>query len=188
MNNHVWEQFYKRRGRFFIEPHEFVPKFHRMILQTQPRTLLDIGCGAGRHTVYFANNGFKVTSTDISEEAIKLTEKWLKDKNLESDLRLHNAHENFNFNDNQFDVVLAIDSIIYASLNELKETIEEIIRVTKPSGYVFFAFPTKQTRSHVVQLVFDNQEVEDLLKFRFKTVQSMVDRDNYICIFAENIK
>ena len=35
------------------------------------RSVLDLGCGLGRHALLFAKNGFKVTAADISEYAVK---------------------------------------------------------------------------------------------------------------------
>jgi len=34
------------------------------------KSILDLGCGLGRHSVLFAKYGFKVTAVDISEEAL----------------------------------------------------------------------------------------------------------------------
>ncbi len=39
------------------------------------KSVLDLGCGLGRHSILFAKNGFKVTSADISEYAVKAVEK-----------------------------------------------------------------------------------------------------------------
>ena len=40
------------------------------------RTLLDFGCGLGRHAVYFAKQGFKVSAFDLSDKAVASTERW----------------------------------------------------------------------------------------------------------------
>ncbi len=36
-------------------------------------SLLDLGCGLGRHTVYMGKHGFKVTAFDLSDEAVEST-------------------------------------------------------------------------------------------------------------------
>ena len=35
------------------------------------RSVLDLGCGLGRHSILFARYGFKVTAVDISEYAVQ---------------------------------------------------------------------------------------------------------------------
>ena len=35
------------------------------------RSVLDLGCGTGRHALYFARNGFDVTAVDLSEDAVR---------------------------------------------------------------------------------------------------------------------
>ena len=44
--------------------------------------VLDIGCGAGRNAIAFAERGFAVTATDISETAIASTQEWAKKKGV----------------------------------------------------------------------------------------------------------
>jgi 2-polyprenyl-3-methyl-5-hydroxy-6-metoxy-1,4-benzoquinol methylase len=34
------------------------------------KSFLDLGCGLGRHSLLFAQSGFKVSSFDLSEEAV----------------------------------------------------------------------------------------------------------------------
>ena len=48
----------------------------------------DVGCGAGRHTVFFARHGFQTFATDISNKAIELTTKWLEKENTSAKLKL----------------------------------------------------------------------------------------------------
>ncbi|MHA2176081.1 MAG: class I SAM-dependent methyltransferase [Candidatus Hodarchaeales archaeon] len=43
--------------------------------------IYDLGCGVGRHTIYFALLGYQVSASDISEEAVKETKEWLITKN-----------------------------------------------------------------------------------------------------------
>ena len=39
----------------------------------RPLRLLDVGCGEGRHAVFFARNGYNVSAFDLSEEGIRKT-------------------------------------------------------------------------------------------------------------------
>jgi SAM-dependent methyltransferase len=48
-----------------------MPKIEQKAMQLCHGKILDVGCGAGSHSLYLQQKGFKVTSIDISENAIK---------------------------------------------------------------------------------------------------------------------
>ena len=52
------------------------------------KDFLDLGCGIGRHTVLFAENGFNVSGFDISKEGIRKTKEWLKNLDLKAALKV----------------------------------------------------------------------------------------------------
>jgi SAM-dependent methyltransferase len=51
-----------------------MPKLEQKALQLAKGKVLDVGCGAGSHTLYLQEKGFDVTAIDISENAIKACE------------------------------------------------------------------------------------------------------------------
>ena len=48
---------------------------------------MDLACGAGRHAVWLAEQGFRVTAIDFSEEALAKTRRLAKEKNVTLDCR-----------------------------------------------------------------------------------------------------
>jgi SAM-dependent methyltransferase len=48
-----------------------MPKMEQKALQLSKGKILDVGCGAGSHSLYLQEKGFDVTAIDISENAIK---------------------------------------------------------------------------------------------------------------------
>lgn len=58
-------------GTYFREYKQWSPLERRAIKLAKGR-VLDIGCGAGRHSLYLQENGFDVTGIDISPGAIKV--------------------------------------------------------------------------------------------------------------------
>lgn len=48
-----------------------MPKIEQQALRLAKGKILDVGCGAGSHTLYLQEKGFDVTAIDISENAIK---------------------------------------------------------------------------------------------------------------------
>jgi SAM-dependent methyltransferase len=51
-----------------------MPKIEQRALRLAKGKILDVGCGAGSHSLYLQRNGFDVTAIDISENAIKACE------------------------------------------------------------------------------------------------------------------
>lgn len=48
-----------------------MPKLEQKALQLAKGKILDVGCGAGSHTLYLQEKGYEVTAIDISEKAIE---------------------------------------------------------------------------------------------------------------------
>ena len=63
------EKFYK--NTVHIDLSELYPKFLRHIPDNG--TILDLGCGSGRDSLYFLEKGYIITSVDASEEMVRLS-------------------------------------------------------------------------------------------------------------------
>ena len=133
----AWNKIFKQEGRVFTEPHEDMPGLVRLLKDHQAKTILDLGCGSGRHTVYFAQQGFSVYGLDNSPQAIELTRQWLADEGLQSDLKLQSMTERLPYEDAFFDAVVSVQVIHHAPISTIKDIVHEICRVLKVGGYVF---------------------------------------------------
>lgn len=69
----------ERYGR--EEPDEIVVNFVTLLKKMNKQMrVLDLGCGAGRHQVYMAKQGFEAHGIDISETGLSLPRRDSKDK------------------------------------------------------------------------------------------------------------
>lgn len=56
---------------YLFRSFEEMPKLEQKALQLSTGKILDVGCGAGSHSLFLQNNGLDVTSIDISANAIE---------------------------------------------------------------------------------------------------------------------
>ena len=73
-----------------------MPKIEQKALQLAKGKILDIGCGAGSHTLYLEEKGFDVKAIDISKNAVKACElRGLKNVSIENvlDLESHTKYD-----------------------------------------------------------------------------------------------
>jgi SAM-dependent methyltransferase len=103
--------------------------------------ILDLGCGTGRHLVYFAAEGFDVHGLDAAPEGIKIAKNWLEERNLNGNLTIHRMEEGFPFQDSFFDAIISIQAMHHNKLESIKFIVQEIERVIKPGGLIFITFP-----------------------------------------------
>jgi ubiquinone/menaquinone biosynthesis C-methylase UbiE len=109
--------------------------------------VLDIGCGAGRHLIYMAKQGFEVHGIDISETGLDATKWRLKKQNLEA--QIIKCHMNFlPYTDSRFDAVICLHTIYHQKFKGIQETISEIHRILKKKGYFLINFLSKRTYSY----------------------------------------
>lgn len=140
-NKNPWETVFKEKGRFFLEPHENMEKLTCVLKQHNVKTILDLGCGTGRHTVFLAGQGFDVYGLDSSAQGLDLTKTWLAETNLNADLTKHDIFERLPYQNNFFDAVISVQVIHHGTLDRIRALIQEMTRVLKPNGLVFVTVP-----------------------------------------------
>ena len=94
--------------------------------------ILDVGCGKGFMLYDFkkANSNFEIEGIDISEYAIQNAKPEVK-KNL----KIGNAKK-LDYADKTFDLVISITTIHNLDLNECKDSLREIERVSKKNKFI----------------------------------------------------
>lgn len=137
-----WDNIFKEHGLFFIEPHEDMPKVVELLKGDDSATVLDLGSGSGRHTVYLARHGFSVFGLDDALEGIEITREWLSKEGLTADLRLGSMTDPFPYEDAFFDGVVSVQVIHHARAAAIRGIAAEILRVLKKGGFVFLTVPT----------------------------------------------
>jgi tellurite methyltransferase len=108
----------------------------RILFQKYPpqegQTLLDVGCGEGRDSVFFARNGYQVTGFDASTEGVKKARAWADELRLTIDFFQADINE-FRIQD-FYDVVFASGALHYITQPLREEIISNYKRFTTAGG------------------------------------------------------
>ncbi len=108
---------------------------------------LDLGCGLGRHSIYFAQKGFEVNSVDLSDYGINHVKEWAEKENLNIKADLCDMI-NLPFDDDTFDCIMAYNVIYHTDTEGFIKSLKEIKRVLKSKGELFITLISKNTWSY----------------------------------------
>ena len=112
---------------------EYLPKPH---LSNQQK-ILDVGCGSGRDSVFFANQGFEVVAIDGSKSLIELAQQ--TDTRIDWQcLRFDEiAKQSWQ---NQFTGIWACASLLHMPFDDLTKLLNDLIRCLKSDGILYASF------------------------------------------------
>jgi SAM-dependent methyltransferase len=119
--------------------------------------ILDLGCGLGRNSLYFYEQGFNVTAVDGSLSAIEKFEAICKQKDYKIDVRLCDMHS-LSFENSTFDAVFSFHVIYHTDSKGIKKVISEIERVLKPTGELFVTLNSKNNTSYLKNINYKIDE------------------------------
>jgi len=105
-------------------------------LLKQNDRILEIGCGIGSIVSELSGQGYDITGTDISGEAIAYGLKKYGDIKLQVQ-----PAEDLQFEDQTFDVVLSFD--LFEHIARIDRHISEVHRVLRKDGFYLFQTPNK---------------------------------------------
>ncbi len=83
-----WDAKYLKKSQLLL-PRDASTNLKAYIKYTKPEYALDIACGAGRNSIFLAENGFKVDAVDIAKLALDTLNEESKAKNLTQKITTH---------------------------------------------------------------------------------------------------
>jgi cyclopropane fatty-acyl-phospholipid synthase-like methyltransferase len=107
-----------------------MPKIEQKALQMAKGKILDVGCGAGSHSLYLQEKGFAITSIDISENAIKACQlRGLYNARVQNILDIENE---------KFDTILLLmnGTGIFGTLKETTKYLQKLKSLLNPNGQI----------------------------------------------------
>ena len=140
----TWDELFRRGDFAAQEPTWSVRRFAALLAERGAKRVLDLGCGAGRHVVFLAQEGFEVHGLDSSAEALRICRERLREAGLRATLVQADMRE-IPYPDGAFDAVLAIASLYHGTLADIKRTLAELRRVLRPGGLALLEFKSKRS-------------------------------------------
>ena len=136
-----WNEIFTKKGIVFTEPHGEMERITTLFRENKVNKILDLGCGTGRHLIFFSKKCFETYGFDASPKALSLANQWLEEEHMKADLKLHRMEKKFPYEDNFFDAVISIQVIHHNLMKDIVKTVEEIERVLKIGGLIYITFP-----------------------------------------------
>ena len=161
-------------------------------------SILDIGCGTGRHAIEFSRRGYNVTGIDLSERQINIAKEKAGKENLDIRFLRQDARK-LQFED-EFDLVIMLceGGFPLMETDEMNfQILQNAARALKPGGKFIFTtlnglFPLFHSVRDFVNENSDegNARTEscsfDLMTFRDQNTLSVIDDDGHKRVYECN--
>jgi ubiquinone/menaquinone biosynthesis C-methylase UbiE len=108
------------------------PAIQKLVGDVAGTRVLDLGCGAGPYSIWFAERGARVTGMDLSETMISLAGQKAAERGLRIDLKARDIREPLPYGDAEFDLVFTATALHY--VEDLASLFREVARVIKRDG------------------------------------------------------
>ena len=122
---------------YLFRSYAAMPKIEKKALQLSKGNVLDVGCGAGSHSLYLQNDkNLKVTSIDISKNAIEACElRGLKNAKVQNILDLEIDSDSHQY---KFDTILLLmnGTGIFGTLAETFNYLQKLKSILAPNGQI----------------------------------------------------
>jgi ubiquinone/menaquinone biosynthesis C-methylase UbiE len=135
---HPWELAWRdERWTETSPPLPGVVDFAEDLKREGAKRVLDLGCGAGRHSILLGKAGFQVVALDISETALRILEGRLKTASIDNVTLVRHDMLELPFIDDYFDGVICTNVLHHGKLAEIKQATREVHRVMKEGAAAF---------------------------------------------------
>jgi SAM-dependent methyltransferase len=129
--------------------------------------ILDAGCGVGRDSKFFLDNGYEIVAFDGSLEMMKIASNLLNKKVL------HMRFEDISFSGG-FDAIWANASLLHVPFDDLRKTFQSFYQALLPSGILYASFKygfSKREEEDRVFFDMDEKNIENYIKGLFQPIE-----------------
>ncbi len=155
MPNNQWDEIYKKEGKSYEyydiigQPHPDLDKAISEFNKKNVKTVLDLGCGAGRNAWYLAEKGFQVYGMDLAASGLEMLKKLLGEKKLEIELTVGDIFQPLPYPDNFFDAVVSTQVLQHGNEQQILKMMEGLERILKPGGLIFVTLCGRKSQGKI---------------------------------------
>ncbi|HAF60968.1 MAG TPA: hypothetical protein DCK95_01420 [Anaerolineaceae bacterium] len=128
-----WDAAYKENPQQFVEPDRICTLLDNLFPKYHVERILDLGCGNGRHLVYFGKSGYQMVGSDLSGWGLQAAQKWMQTENQTARLALADMQA-LPFAKDSFDAIISFRVIQHNLYADIQQTFQEIRRVLRSEG------------------------------------------------------
>lgn len=190
----VWDREYKKSTFLTKEnkPQSDVVRFVQFLkkeqkINTEGLFVIDLGCGVGRNSFYFAEMGNNVTGIEISKTALDIARKNALDAGLDINYIKQSIGDELGFKDGSFDIALDITSSNSLSESERFVFLSETKRVLKDDGYFFTKALCKDGDDNAKFLLKNNpgKERDTYIMPETEIVERVWTKDDFVSEYSK---
>lgn len=144
----AWDQAWQSEdGRAeWLTPAPDVEAAVPIMVRAGTRSVLDLGCGVGRHAVFLAALGFELSAMDASESGLDYARAQAGDMGADIAFKRGDMTD-LPYEDNRFDMVLSWNVIYHGNGDVVRRSVAEIRRVLRPGGIYLGTMLSKRNAS-----------------------------------------
>lgn len=146
--NGSWEEIYIDQGRVQIDVLDTAIDAVKIFKENNLNTILDLGCGTGRHTLYLASEAFQVHACDLSLEGIKITKSLLEEHGYREITYSQQNMFDLTLKDNSYDGILCLWVQGHGIVSEIAHGIKEAHRILRKDGIFYTDFILRTDQSY----------------------------------------
>lgn len=148
----TWNELFLDEKFVAALPQPEVYKFVKVlegIFPDRPLSIWDFCCGAGRHTVLLSQMGHNAYGSDISENGINHTQKWLEVSGLRATLKVADMTESL-FKGMNFHGALSWDALHHNTIDNINKAVENVYESLCEGGmFMVSLLNTKSGKAHL---------------------------------------
>lgn len=162
-----------------LPPNNFAIRAYKLI-KPKHKTLLDLGCGTGRDSLYFAHKGLNVTAADWSQSGLDQLKKLAKKRKVANLEVIQQDISKLTFKPNSFDVIYAHLSLHYFDDKTTREIFDKLYGLLKQDGLLFV-----KCKSIDDMLYGQGRKIEKNMYERENHVRHFFDKDYMTALLAK---